>query len=175
MLNKTNKALEIISDNKMRDRMATRVDVLEKIKGLTLLPDDVHISVVAAAEYYEVEYDTMQRVVQRHREELSEDGIRVLRGQELASYKEFLAERNVTLSARSNLTLLTRRALLRIGMLLRNSYVATQVRSYLLNVEEIARHEVHDIIEKALAEERLTRLKALIEIEQARINSQIKN
>ena len=49
-----------------------------------------------------------------------------------------------------SLRLIPRRAILRIGMLLRDSHVAKTVRSYLLNVEEEARVEAPQVVARAV-------------------------
>ena len=127
---------EIVESRSLRDKYADQVDVLNKVKKLSMLPDDIHVTVEMAANYYDVSINSIHQIMHRHREELKADGMKVLRGEELQQFKIDL--QGVSLSAKSNLTLLTRRALLRIGMLLRDSEVAKTVRSYLLNVEEKA-------------------------------------
>ena len=129
---------EILESRLLRDRYADRIEVLNKVKKLSMLPDDIHVTVEMAASYYEVEKYVIDRIIQRHREELTSDGIKTLRDENLREYKKFIGEHNVHLSAKSNLTLIPRRAILRIGMILRDSEVAKTVRSYLLNVEEQA-------------------------------------
>ncbi len=99
-----------------------------------MLPDHLHVTTEMGAEYYEVDKMVIRLVVHRHRDELKSDGMKVLRGDELQRFKKEL--QNVTLKARSKLTILPRRAVLRIGMLLRDSEVAKKVHSYLLNVEQ---------------------------------------
>ncbi|EPZ47724.1 phage antirepressor KilAC domain-containing protein [Alicyclobacillus acidoterrestris] len=132
--------LALVESRDVRERYMERVDVLDKVKALTMLPDDMHVAAKMVADYYEVDYNNVIKpVIHRHREELDSDGMVVLRGEELKRYKT--EWQNATLTARSNLTLLPRRAVLRIGMLLRDSEVAKQVRTYLLNVEELAAPE----------------------------------
>ncbi len=69
------------------------------------------------AAFYGVEPNTIRVLVQRHREELGANGLRVLNGRE-----EFEAH-GVPLIGRGrpNATLFTRRSVLLVGMLLRDS------------------------------------------------------
>jgi hypothetical protein len=88
-------------------------------------------------------------VIERHRDELEENGLQVLSGAGLKEYHSSLmsVSNNVRpFSTKTRyLTIIPRRALLRIGMLLRDSEVASMVRSYLLNVEMICREEAPEI------------------------------
>lgn len=130
----------------MRDRVVDHVEVLDKVKSLALLPDNVHITVDMAALYFEVDVEAVKKTIQRNRDELFDDGAQVLTGSDLARFREEFARDNLSpanLSSKTrSLTLLPRRAVLRLAMLLRDSAVAQSVRTYLLNVEERASVEV---------------------------------
>lgn len=113
-----------------RDRLADRTDVLDKVGVLRTLPDDLHVTTDMVAKFYEVPIKTVQTVVQRNREELDGDDVKVIgRG----GFEETF-NMKVTSSA-SSFMLYPRRAVLRIGMLLRDSLIARKVRDYLLDTE----------------------------------------
>lgn len=135
----------LLESRTLRESLADRTEVLDRVKKLTMLPDDLHVTVEMAASYYEVGREAIKSVIKDHRDELENDGMKVLSGDELRSFKDLT---NVGSQARS-LTIIPRRALLRIGMLLRDSAVARQVREYLLNVEEIARKDAPVVIDEA--------------------------
>lgn len=118
----------------MRAATVERTDVLTKVKALALLPDGVHATTELVANYFEVDAEAIKKLVQRNREELAGNGLRVIRGAELAAFERDSA----SLSKRRALTLFTRRAILNVGQLLTGSEVAHQIRQYLLNVEETA-------------------------------------
>ncbi|MFE2912871.1 hypothetical protein [Kitasatospora indigofera] len=117
----------------MRAATVERTDVLTKVKALALLPDGVHATTELVAGFFEVDAEAIKKVVQRNREELVENGLRVLRGADLAEVRDSLS-----LTGSRNFTLFTRRTILNVGQLLTGSEVAHQVRAYLLNVEESA-------------------------------------
>ncbi|GFG72721.1 phage antirepressor KilAC domain-containing protein [Mycobacterium botniense] len=117
-----------------RDRLASRTDVLDKVGVLRTLPDDMHVTTDMVAAFYEVPAKTIQTVVLRNRDELDDDGLKVIGRAEF----EETFNMKVTSSA-SSFTLYPRRAVLRIGMLLRGSEVARKVRDYLINTEQAAR------------------------------------
>ena len=73
--------------------------------------------------------------VHDHRAELEASGYRVLTGTELSDFKQLSGIRSRTRS----LALFSRRAVLNVAMLLRDSEVARQVRVYLLDVEYLSR------------------------------------
>lgn len=149
----------------MRAQTAGRVDVLDKVKALALLPDGMHATTEIVASYYEVGLDAIESVVRRHREELTENGMETLRGDALRSFNETVSP---TVSSRRNsLRVFTRRAILNVGQLLTESDVARQVRTYLLDVEETATPEQKaTAIEKAAeAEAQLRAIEVLARID----------
>ncbi|MEV2277749.1 phage antirepressor KilAC domain-containing protein [Nocardiopsis sp. NPDC049922] len=115
----------------LRSKHADRVEVLDKVKALTLMPRTMYATIEQTATYYEVHPDAVEKAIRVNREELDADGLQVLTGARLSAFK---AESGLRTRAAS-LTLLPRRAILRVGMLLRDSYVARQVRTHLLTAE----------------------------------------
>jgi hypothetical protein len=131
----------LLESKALRGSVLERTEVLDRVKALSLLPDGMHVTTAMVAAYFEVAERAINRMAQRHRDELTVNGLRVLRGEELARFK------GDTLSLypesypqpRSSLALWSRRAVLNIAMLLRDSNVARQVRTYLLDVDYRAR------------------------------------
>lgn len=149
----------------MRAATVERTNVLDKVKALVLLPDGLHADIVGVASYYEVDLDAIESVIRRNREELEENGLRVLRGEE---YRAFVSVNLTDANPKSrSLTVLPRRAVLNVGQLLAESEVARQVRTYLLDVEEQATPEQKaTAIEKAAeAEAQLRALEVLARID----------
>jgi len=124
-----------------RDSLAIRTDVLDKVKVLSLLPDDMHATTEQVANYFEVGIETVKNVVKRNRDEIEDDGYRTV----TRSAFEERFTMNLPSSA-STIALFPRRAILRIAMLLRDSTVARQVRTYLLDTEEGTRELDDDAI-----------------------------
>lgn len=149
----------------MRAATAGRVDVLDKVKALSLLPDGVHADIAVVASYYEVDFDAIESVIRRNRTELSENGMRVLRGDE---FRAFVSVNLTDANPKSrSLTVLPRRAILNVGQLLTDSPVAKRVRTYLLDVEDAATPEQKaTAIEKAAeAEAQLRAIEVLARID----------
>ncbi|UNO40877.1 hypothetical protein [Streptomyces sp. MST-110588] len=133
----------LLESRAMRDSVIGRVDVLDKVKALSLLPDGLHITTQMLADYYEVGERVINRLMQRHRAELSDNGMRVLRGADLQVFERD----NLALSmksypqGRAHLTIYSRRAVLNTAMLLRDSEVARRVRTHLLDSEAYGRRQ----------------------------------
>ncbi|RBO82120.1 phage antirepressor KilAC domain-containing protein [Nocardia puris] len=113
-----------------RDALAARVDVLDKLGVLRTLPDDMHVTTDMVAEFYEVPKETVFTLVRNNRDEIEADGYQVL----TRSAFEETFDTKVPSSA-SRIALFPRRAVLRVGMLLRDSAVARRVRDMLLDTE----------------------------------------
>lgn len=119
-------------------------DFLDKIKAIPYLTKDMVLTIDQVANYYEVTVEAIRTIIKRNRQEFESDGMIVLRGKELEEFKDKIGlvqvEPNITYSPA--LTLLTKRSLLRTGMILTNSGIAKQVRDYLLNIEEKAEENI---------------------------------
>ena len=118
-----------------RDSLAARVDVLDKVGVLATLPDDMHVTTDMVATFYAVDADAVRQIVVRNREELDDDGYRVVTRAVFES--DIASLSNIDPRART-IALFPRRAVLRVGMLLRDSPVARRVRDYLLDAEKPA-------------------------------------
>ncbi|MEK7014461.1 hypothetical protein [Bacillus sp. FSL R9-9410] len=133
--------LVLIESRTMRDQHVYREEVLEKVKGVAFLTDNFEVTIQMAADYYEVPFETIKGVIRRHREEFNEYGeMRLLKGKPLKDFKAQVHD-VPNLESAPSLTLINRRGLLRIGMLLTDSEVAQAVRNYLLNIEEVSDDE----------------------------------
>jgi hypothetical protein len=130
--------LVLVESRTMRDQHVYRDEVLEKVKAVSFITE-FELTLQSAADYYEVSVETIRGVVKRHREEFNDYGeLRLLKGKLLKEFKEGLVHDVPELKTVPSLTLLNRRGLLRLGMLLTESEVARSVRNYLLNVEEVS-------------------------------------
>ncbi|MFJ9420778.1 hypothetical protein [Streptomyces sp. NPDC101249] len=156
--------LVLTESRTMRAQTAGRVDVLDKVKALALLPDGTHATTEIVASYYEVPVSTLDSLVARNRDELTENGREVLKGARLREFATpFGGVANLGLDPKGrSLAVFTRRAILNVGQLLTESDVARQVRMYLLEVEEAAAPEVRSEAAElvALSEARMRVLKA---------------
>ncbi|MDX3387599.1 restriction endonuclease [Streptomyces niveiscabiei] len=130
----------LLESRSLRESVAERTEVLDRVKVLALLPDGVHVTTAMVAEYFGVGLTAITSLVHDHRQELGANGYRVLTGTELTSFKEVSGLRSRTAS----LALFPRRAVLNVAMLLRDSETARQVRVYLLDMEYMVRSQPVD-------------------------------
>ena len=144
---------QFIDDRTLRDNSVSHYEVLEKIKKLLLIPSLEVMTTEQVADYYEVDYGAVKKVYQRNADELESDGMRIEKMENAADGgKGIQKERNkailtynngITLSVTNRgLKVFPRRAILRVGMLLRDSVIAKEVRTQLLNIEEKSSDEV---------------------------------
>ncbi|MBM7437979.1 hypothetical protein [Streptomyces sp. HB132] len=132
----------LLESRALRAERMGRVEALDKVKSLVMLPDGIHLRTEEVARYFEVSTEVVKKVTQRHRTEVAENGLRLLRGAELRAFHGDM----VSLwggelgesypQAATQLTLYTRRTVLNVAMLLRDSDIARSVRTRLLDVEE---------------------------------------
>lgn len=129
--------LVLTESRTMRAQTIGRVEVLDKVKALALLPDDMHATTDMVATYYEVPDSTLRSLIAVNRVELESNGYRTLAGAELRNFASpFGGLANLGLHHNTRaLAVFSRRAILNVGMLLTESPVARQVRMYLLEAE----------------------------------------
>lgn len=145
---------QFIDDRTLRDNAVGHYEVLEKVKKLLLIPELEVMTTEQVADYYEVDYDAIKKVYQRNTDELESDGMHIekmetfLKGQNVSFQKErnkaiLTYDNGITFSVTNRgLKVFPRRAILRVGMLLRDSSIAKEVRTQLLNIEEKSSNEV---------------------------------
>lgn len=145
---------QLLEDRVLRDKCVGRFEVLGKVKRLLFLPGTEFQTVRQVSDYYEVGDEAIVAIYTRHQSELLEDGMC------MKSYKDFLSlqyESLETVKGKSifhftnenelvipnrGIKIFPRRAILRIGMLLRDSEVAKEIRTQLLNIEEKTSNEI---------------------------------
>lgn len=145
------KELDLVESKKLREKFISKVEVLDKVKQLILLPNTNFATQEQVAEYYEVPNKTIDTIINRHKNELESDGFKTFKKSEVLKMLNLQSEGLENTIGKSiatlkdgskieipnrGLRLFPRRAILRIGMLLRDSEVAKEIRTYLLNIEE---------------------------------------
>lgn len=144
---------KFIEDRALRDNVVGHYEVLEKVKELLLIPGIECMTKQQVADFYEVDVHTLDMTIQRNGDELLSDGVELCKMEKFLNSQDvsFQKERNKAILTYSNgmtftvtnrgLKIFPRRAILRIGMLLRDSNIAKEVRTQLLNIEEKAESE----------------------------------
>lgn len=147
--------LDLIENKKLRDELRDRVDVLDRVKQVFLIPGVDLLPMRQVAEFYNAEFDAVRQCYLRNKVEIDQDGVIMLKPSDLA--EKIQMRQDVTLdfgsSAKVNYGgysisisnrgtyMFSKRAVLRVGMLLRDSVIAREVRTQLLNTYEHATSE----------------------------------
>lgn len=146
--------INIINNLKDREELIEKIDTLEKVKNLLLIPGTDFTTLNGVANYYEVSPETIYGVVKRHREELVADGMTQIKKTDFivkfyneqyvnykthmtkSSFSAILPNGDVYTFTNKGVLIFNRRSILRIGMLLTQSKIAEELRTQLLNIEE---------------------------------------
>lgn len=156
--------LDFIDLKSLRDENINRVEVLDRVGTLVMMPNTEFANMHQVAAFYQTELATIETVVRRNLSELEEDGFKTFKQKEVIallniqnecltnkSGKKMLNIQNECLTIPNRgMRLFPKRAILRVGMLLRDSNVAKQIRTYLLDVEQIAQEVAPGVIDMAL-------------------------
>lgn len=141
--------------------------MLDKVGGLLLMPGTQMATLQQVADFYKVDNETIKFMVLKHKDELTGDGLAFYPKGEIIDLlkvdnlplKTYKGKTVITFTEGEELVipnrglrLLPKRATLRVGMLLRDSEVAKEVRTQLLNIEGNASEEVKmlDITEEQM-------------------------
>ena len=120
------------------------IRVLESVKEILTLGSTELITIHMASDYFEVGNEAVKSIIKRHEKELKQNGLYVMNGSEIkrklvkfnmnpTNYRGYF-ESNGVKFANGNNTILTKRTLLNIGMLLTKSKVAKELRRRILDI-----------------------------------------
>lgn len=161
----------MVDNHDLRNELIARTEVLDKVKKLLLIPEMNCMTIRQVADYYEVDVDTIKRCCQRNRTEIEGDGVvnktpkifkEILKGT-TCSVKNF-EQKNGKLAIQIDdntrleipnrgIKCFSKRAVLRIGMLLRDSKIAQEVRTQLLNIVEHTEEEKPELLTQDIDDE----------------------
>ena len=143
------KEVDLLQRKEVREDCVSRVEVLDKVGELLLLPNTEYATTEQVANYYEVGIEAINSLVKDHREELQGNGFRVFKNSDikvfdLKFFKDFKKNRSVITYimddgeelkvGNKGVSLFPKRAILNVGMLLRDSEVAKEIRTRLLDI-----------------------------------------
>ena len=136
---------EVLTEEKyeeLRESLIEHTEVLDNIKPITFFPDDMTVTTNHAANYYLVSIKTIQALLVRNKEVMQKLGCHIISGEELNNYREKACQYNLKdnmgepfINSRcKNITLITKKGLLMMGMLLKRSIVAKNIRMALIEL-----------------------------------------
>lgn len=164
---KNKKEFELVGNRVMRESMIDEVGVLDKVKDLLLLPNTEYATTEQVATYYEVDVESIKKLTTRNKDELTPDGYNLFRKDNVIDLlkghsvhlESITGKSIVTLEDGSKvdipnrgLRLFPKRAILRVGMLLRDSKVAKEVRTRLLDIIHDTEQQAPEIINNIVSE-----------------------
>ena len=165
---------QLVEKRELREEFIGRMEVLDKVGDLILLPSTEFATTEQVATYYGVPKETIETVVMRNKEELESDGYKTFSKSNVINFLNVpnecltskvgksivsLSDGNILELPNRGLRLFPKRAILRVGMLLRDSEVAKEIRSRLLDIvhdtEQGKTEIIENIVEEISEEKRL--------------------
>ena len=161
---------DLINKKEMRDKYIDRLDILEKVKALLLIPEVNLMSTGMVAKFFDVPVATIKTVYLRNKDEIDSDGVKTLSSKDL---REWIQNEAIHLNGSSGVIITATdgtkynlshrdavyfppRSIVRLSMMLRDSKVAHAVRD--LIVETACKPEVKQMIVEE-ADEDIKRVK----------------
>lgn len=128
---------EILDNNKS-------LEIMDKYKTITTINNIEYETLDKVAEYFEVDYGCIKILIQRNKEELINNGLLILNGSKTreilvgnnlfpTNHRGYFIADNRKFANKSN-TLVNKRCFLNMAMLLRDSKVAQEIRSKMLDI-----------------------------------------
>ncbi len=121
---------KLLEQKELRESVINRLEVLDSVGEILLLPNTEYATTEMVANYYGVDIDVIKQLTVRNKDEIVSDGYKTLAGIELSDIKSLC---QIKSRARS-LAIFPKRAILRVGMLLRDSEIAKEIRTKLLDI-----------------------------------------
>ena len=167
------KEIDLLEKKESREEFISRTEVLDKVGDLLLLPNTEYATTEQVAEYYKVDLETVKTVINRHKEELVSDGFDNFNKTNVIDLLKVQKEHLTSVAGKSivsvngekleipnrGLRLFPKRAILRVGMLLRDSEVAKEVRTRLLDIihdtQQSSPEIIHSVVEEISEEKKL--------------------
>lgn len=161
---------ELLTNAKRREENMGRVEVLDKVGTLLSLPNTELYTTEMVANYYEVPVETVKSVVNYNNDELKNNGYSLQSKENLLSLNFNLKtkrggfnildnEGNIVATGNNKgIATFTKRTVLNVGMLLRDSEIAKEIRSRLLDVvhdSEKGNGDISTVIEEVSEEKQL--------------------
>lgn len=162
--------VKLVDDKQLREQYISRVDVLDKVKELLVLPQLECMTTQQVANYYEVPIETIRSQYKENHDEFDSDGcitktppdFKNLNGFKSTVKKMEQQNGKLLIMIDDNTTIVIpnrgirvfpKRAILRMGMLLRDSPIAKEVRTQLLNITENVEKEQPELLTKEIETE----------------------
>ena len=141
---------DLVVNQELRQNMVERVEVLEQVKEILTLGTTDFVTVELAAQYYEVDKNTIEEIMQKHWDEIYSNGLRYYSNKEL---RKILNPVKNTKSGQilpfkvspKGLLLIPRKSLLKIGVLLMDSNISERVRTKILDTIFNTENEINNI------------------------------
>lgn len=140
----------IINVKERRTQMTeNNIHILESVKDILTIANTDLITVQMGADYYEVGLEAINSLIKNNRDELIENGLKIYKKKDFLKVLEGHLRNNKQMNGKSILTfndgyelifpnrgmyLMTKRTLLNIGMLLRDSEIAKELRKRILDI-----------------------------------------
>lgn len=140
----------IINVKERRTQMTeNNIHILESVKDILTIANTDLITVQMGADYYEVGLEAINSLIKNNRDELIENGLKIYKKKDFLKVLEGHLRNNKQMNGKSILTfndgyelifpnrgmyLMTKRTLLNIGMLLRDSEIAKELRKRISDI-----------------------------------------
>lgn len=142
-LTRENVPYEPIMDEKVRNELVQRVDVLESIRPIPTLPGRDYITTEQVAIYFKVHIDEVKKVCTKYKKEFADDGMETKTIEEITDGQEVEVEkqkgrvlvayangRNISIGYKGA-RVFPKKAVMRFGLLLENSILAKDLRRFM--------------------------------------------
>ena len=138
---------DILEKEELRENILNNnrsLNIMDEYKTITTINNMEYETIDRVAKYFEVDYDCIKKLIQNNKRELIKNGLLILKGRETreflvrennspTNYRGYFIADNRKFANKSNI-LVNKRCFLNMAMLLRDSKIAQDIRSKILDI-----------------------------------------
>ena len=138
---------DILEKEELRENILNNnrsLNIMDEYKTITTINNMEYETLDRVAKYFEVDYECIKKLIQNNKSELIKNGLLILKGKETrkllvrennspTNYRGYFIADNRKFANKSNI-LVNKRCFLNMAMLLRDSKVAQDIRSKILDI-----------------------------------------
>ena len=149
---------QLLENKEVRNQVIGRIEVLEQVGELLLLANTELATKEMVSNYYDIKLKTLESCIEDNQDEIQSNGMKLYKRAEILNLlKGGLENKDIKVPNRG-MILFPKRAILNVGMLLRDSEIAKELRSRLLDIvhdSEQGKGNINTIIEEISEEKQL--------------------
>lgn len=122
---------QLLENKKMREEVVGRIEVLEQVGELLLLPNTDFATKEMVSQYYGIKLKTLESCIEDNQNEIQNNGMRLYKRAEIEEMLKNTIHKKEFKIPNRGMILFPKKAILTVGLLLKDSSVANEIKKEL--------------------------------------------